>query len=194
MTTEQLRAACERAGLHEHPHLSGHWLFTLTERCGPLHPDDTVSFHEQNPALEPFVAARLVAEVPDSKSRELHLAFVRQFEGLPRPAAFAPQAVLRDLGDGLVLRRAGPGDAESLAGFNRVVLADPPDFAPHDGVAAWTRELAVRRNTGSKGLRSIIVSRPLLESSRAAVLVITNGGQVTVLQALSPCLTCLRCL
>lgn len=51
-------------------------------------------------------------------------------------------AVLRELGDGLVLRRAVPEDADTLSAFNGKIHGDDP----HDGraVAAWTRDLLVR--------------------------------------------------
>ena len=45
----------------------------------------------------------------------------------------------RDLGDGLILRFATPGDSEALAQFNGRVLSDE-GFS--EGVAAWTRDFA----------------------------------------------------
>ena len=54
-------------------------------------------------------------------------------------------ATLRELGDGLVLRRAGPGDAEAVATFNARVHHSPGGpfdrREPHAGVAAMTRDL-----------------------------------------------------
>jgi hypothetical protein len=49
--------------------------------------------------------------------------------------------VLRDLGDGLILRRATAADAEALIAFNGEVQRDPGSVGPDKGVAAWTRDL-----------------------------------------------------
>lgn len=66
---------------------------------------------------------------------------IEPYRDLPQPAEFPPESVIEELGDGLVLRRAGEADAEALAEFNRVVQADPPDFQLLPGIAAWTRDL-----------------------------------------------------
>ncbi len=50
--------------------------------------------------------------------------------------------ILRDLGDGLVLRRATPADADALADFNSRIHSDGPE--PDKGVAAHTRDLLTR--------------------------------------------------
>ncbi len=63
------------------------------------------------------------------------------FEGLTPPASFDAEDVIEDLGEGLVLRHANPDDCDALAEFNRVVHANPPDYQPIDGIAAWTRDL-----------------------------------------------------
>ncbi len=63
------------------------------------------------------------------------------FAGLAPPASFAADSVIEDLGDGLVMRHAGPDDHEALAGFNRIVHADPPEYRPADVIARWTRDL-----------------------------------------------------
>jgi len=68
-------------------------------------------------------------------------ADAKRYEPIPAPGPFEPSAVLRDLGDGLVLRRASAADAPALIEFNRIVHADAPDFAPEDYVANWTDEL-----------------------------------------------------
>jgi GNAT superfamily N-acetyltransferase len=48
--------------------------------------------------------------------------------------------IISDLGDGLIVRRSTPEDADALAKFNGEVHADPgEDFAEH--VALWTRDL-----------------------------------------------------
>jgi hypothetical protein len=63
------------------------------------------------------------------------------FEDLPRPGAFEGKEVIRELDEGLVLRRATVADTEAVVAFNRAVHADPPDYAPEEHAAAWTREL-----------------------------------------------------
>lgn len=50
-----------------------------------------------------------------------------------------PQTRLRDLGDGLMLRRSTPQDADALAEFNRLIHADNP--ADGRCLASWTRDL-----------------------------------------------------
>jgi hypothetical protein len=47
----------------------------------------------------------------------------------------------RDLGNGLILRRSTPADAEPLADFNKLIFREPPATEPDEFVAAWTREL-----------------------------------------------------
>jgi GNAT superfamily N-acetyltransferase len=54
------------------------------------------------------------------------------------------QKILRDLGDGLILRRSTPADAEALADFcGRIHSDDGPD-QPDAHIAAWTRDLVAR--------------------------------------------------
>jgi len=50
-----------------------------------------------------------------------------------------PKAILRDLGDGLILRRSTPEDADALAEFNSAIHSDNEQ----DGqcLASWTRDL-----------------------------------------------------
>ena len=50
--------------------------------------------------------------------------------------------LLRDLGDGLVLRRTTPADADALAAFNSRIHSDGPE--PDERIAAWTRDLLTR--------------------------------------------------
>ncbi len=52
------------------------------------------------------------------------------------------QPILRDLGNGLVLRRSTPEDAEALAEFNGRIHGDDPIDAQR--IAAWTRDLLAR--------------------------------------------------
>jgi hypothetical protein len=49
--------------------------------------------------------------------------------------------MLRDLGDGLVLRRATPADAEPLAAFNARIHAEPDATGPDEEIGGWTRDL-----------------------------------------------------
>jgi hypothetical protein len=49
--------------------------------------------------------------------------------------------ILRDLGDGLILRRATPDDAEALATFNAHIHRTASSEQPHMGIAAWTQDL-----------------------------------------------------
>ena len=52
--------------------------------------------------------------------------------------------LLKDLGDGLVLRQATPDDAEALAEFNGKIHSDEGPDQPFEGVAVWTRDLLER--------------------------------------------------
>src|SRR5574341_623174 len=49
--------------------------------------------------------------------------------------------IIRNLGDGLVLRRSSPQDAPQLAEFNARIHSDNGPDQPDQGVAAWTRDL-----------------------------------------------------
>jgi hypothetical protein len=50
------------------------------------------------------------------------------------------EAIIRDLGDGLILRRSNPEDAEALAEFNKDIHAD--NEAEEKGLSDWTLDLA----------------------------------------------------
>lgn len=54
--------------------------------------------------------------------------------------------MLRELGDGLILRRATAADTEALVAFNADVLRDPGETEPNEYVAAWTRDMMERRH------------------------------------------------
>jgi len=54
--------------------------------------------------------------------------------------------VIRDLGDGLVLRASTAADAEPLAAFVGDVLRAQDSDEPHRGLAAWTRDLHTGRH------------------------------------------------
>ena len=47
----------------------------------------------------------------------------------------------RELGDGLVLRRARPSDVDALAAFNARIHAEPDAAGPDEEYAGWTRDL-----------------------------------------------------
>jgi hypothetical protein len=51
-------------------------------------------------------------------------------------------ALIRDLGDGLILRCATPADADALAAFNSRIHSDTDE--PDLRIAAWTRDLLTR--------------------------------------------------
>jgi hypothetical protein len=50
-------------------------------------------------------------------------------------------AILRDLDDGLIMRRSTPADADALAEFNKMIHRDQGVVEPDETVAAWTRDL-----------------------------------------------------
>jgi hypothetical protein len=54
------------------------------------------------------------------------------------------QKILRDLGDGLILRRSTPADAEALADFCGRIHSDDGIDKPDSHIAAWTRDLAAK--------------------------------------------------
>jgi hypothetical protein len=54
------------------------------------------------------------------------------------------QTILRDLGNGLVMRRSTPEDAEALAEFNGHIHAHGDDKADLQCLVAWTRDLLTR--------------------------------------------------
>lgn len=53
------------------------------------------------------------------------------------------EVVLRDLGDGLILRRATREDVKELSDFNALVHKRPSAKEPDEGIGAWTRDLMV---------------------------------------------------
>jgi hypothetical protein len=54
------------------------------------------------------------------------------------------QSIIRDLGDGLALRRATPADTEKLVAFNAEVHREPGREEPEIYVGAWVRDLMER--------------------------------------------------
>ena len=51
--------------------------------------------------------------------------------------------ILRDLGDHLILRRATPDDADTLAEFNALIHTDEPG-QPDKRIASWTKDLITK--------------------------------------------------
>src|SRR5439155_361136 len=60
--------------------------------------------------------------------------------------AYPARIMLRDLGDGLVLRRGTPADADALAAFNADVLRYQAAPDPEPSMGAWTRDLIEGRH------------------------------------------------
>jgi hypothetical protein len=54
------------------------------------------------------------------------------------------QPILRDLGDGLILRRSSPADADALADFCGRIHSDDGFDHPDLRIAAWTRDLLTK--------------------------------------------------
>jgi hypothetical protein len=54
------------------------------------------------------------------------------------------QTVLRDLGDGLILRRTTPADTEALVAFNSWIHGNIEQEKPDERVGAWTRDLMAK--------------------------------------------------
>lgn len=85
MTDEQFKRACERAGM-----VRDSWTGRSFTLFGWRHGDWMLQY--DHPALKPYVASLLVAQVRErdsgpgltsSTQRALHLAYCRQFKGLP---------------------------------------------------------------------------------------------------------------
>jgi len=55
-----------------------------------------------------------------------------------------PTALLRELEDGLVLRRSTAADADKLAEFNGIIHSDDGPEKPEERIGAWTRDLLTR--------------------------------------------------
>src|SRR6266550_755436 len=81
--------------------------------------------------------------------------------------AYADRIMLRELGDGLVMRRATEADAERLGQFNADVLRgqDAPDPAPW--MDAWTRDLVGGRHPSFRADSALIaVGQPEIVGTR----------------------------
>jgi hypothetical protein len=60
---------------------------------------------------------------------------------VPQDTSTGQAAVLQDLGDGLVMRRATPADRETLAYFHANTLLDPGDTDPDERMRLWMLDL-----------------------------------------------------
>lgn len=65
-------------------------------------------------------------------------------EGLTVIANWSENLVLRDLGDGLILRRSTAQDADALADFNARIHSDDGPDHPNFPVGVWTHDLLAR--------------------------------------------------
>lgn len=83
---------------------------------------------------------------------------------MPRDTLQAPK-VLKDLGGGLVIRRATLEDAGELAAFNAGIHKDPGATEPQAGVHAWTSDL-------------ISGEHPTFETGDFLVVEDTNTGKI----------------
>ena len=55
-----------------------------------------------------------------------------------------PELLIRDLGNGLILRRASVEDADALATMNSIMHSDDGPDKPNMRIGAWTRDLVAR--------------------------------------------------
>src|SRR5258706_11288936 len=72
--------------------------------------------------------------------------FARSAILAPHPEVLGGPPVIRDLGDGLVLRASTPADAEAVAVFVGDVLRAQDSDEPSRYLAAWTRDLHAGRH------------------------------------------------
>ncbi|MBC8330611.1 MAG: GNAT family N-acetyltransferase [Anaerolineae bacterium] len=67
------------------------------------------------------------------------------------------QTILKDLGSGLILRRATPADAEALSTFNAAVHSDDGPDKPDERIGAWVRDLMTQPHPTTSAGDFIIV-------------------------------------
>src|SRR5919109_4121322 len=72
-------------------------------------------------------------------------------------AAYPARIMLRDLGGGLVMRRATEADAERLGAFNADVLRGQDAAEPAPWMDAWTRDLLGGRHPTFRADSGLIV-------------------------------------
>jgi GNAT superfamily N-acetyltransferase len=79
--------------------------------------------------------------------------------------------IIRDLGDGLILRRGRREDAEALAKLNSEVFCNRETREPDQHIAAWTRDLLTRPHPTVRPEDYIVVQREDGEPVSAMVLI-----------------------
>lgn len=79
-------------------------------------------------------------------------------------------SLIKDLGDGLILRRAGPADADELPKFNARIHQDEGSKKPDERVSMWTRDLMTRPHPTFKASDFIVV-----EDVNSKAIVSTSG-------------------
>jgi hypothetical protein len=96
------------------------------------------------------------------------------FEGLTPPPAFPPDAVISDLGDGLVLRHGTPDDSDALAAFNETVHADAPSYSLDTWVRHWTGDLMSGRHPRIRAHDFVIVHDSKAERIAATLSLLSH--------------------
>src|SRR2546422_11562054 len=88
--------------------------------------------------------------------------------------AYPARIMLRDLGDGLVLRRASAADADALADFNADVLRyqDAPD--PEPSLGAWTRDLIEGRRPSFRADSAVLVEDTRTKSIISSMVLLSH--------------------
>ena len=91
-----------------------------------------------------------------------------------------PGGILRDLGDGLVLRRATLDDLEPLTAFNAMIHSDEGPDKPNLRVGAWTRDLIEKPhptyNVGDFTIVEDTAARRIVSSLNLISQIWTYGG------------------
>jgi hypothetical protein len=75
---------------------------------------------------------------------------------------------IRNLGDGLVLRHATPGDADQVAAFNAQMHMERDATEPDKLVALWTRDLMAGTHPTTKASNFLVVKKSVDECSEFA--------------------------
>src|SRR5262249_4031632 len=88
---------------------------------------------------------------------------------------YAAPIMLRDLGDGLIMRRATEADAERLGEFNADVLRnqDAPDPAPW--MNAWTQDLIRGRHPTFRADSAVIVEDTRKKSIVSSMVLLSHS-------------------
>src|SRR5438067_12440400 len=88
--------------------------------------------------------------------------------------AYPARIMLRDLGDGLVMRRATEADAERLGAFNADVLRGQDGADPAPWMAAWTRDLISGRHPTFRADSALLVEDPREKSIVASMILLSH--------------------